>query len=422
VTERQLDEPAFILCAARSGSTLLRQVLDTHPEMACPPELNLAAAFDNILFAFRHSYPGNGQDMWDLAKEQCRRLAGETAGEYARHQGKQRWCEKSLSSLEHADLLSQVFPEARFVCLYRNCTDVIASAVEASPWGYGGYGFEKYVQSTPGNVVLALAHYWVDNVTALLSFEETHKSAAYRLRYEDLACAPAETVSSLCEFLKISWENWYIDADRVFAVPSATHPGDYKIRYTRKFETSSVGRGWSVPIELIPQALQDRINEINAELDYPRLDSGNHESPAFKGSLDRSDINVAAGGTASMIFNLIRHRLSSLRDDFPVQEIGPTIRIILADRAEPWIIDLRARSISEGCCGEADCSITTDIATLYDIAARRRSAAVELRHSRVRLAAGKSWSPERFLKLFDVLVYLLIQETGTVLPTDTPGQ
>ena len=33
--------PVFVLCGARSGSTLLRFVLDAHPELTCPPETNL---------------------------------------------------------------------------------------------------------------------------------------------------------------------------------------------------------------------------------------------------------------------------------------------------------------------------------------------------------------------------------------------
>ena len=34
---------AFVLCGGRSGSTLLRFLLDAHPDLACPPETNLPA-------------------------------------------------------------------------------------------------------------------------------------------------------------------------------------------------------------------------------------------------------------------------------------------------------------------------------------------------------------------------------------------
>ncbi|MFD0856561.1 sulfotransferase, partial [Actinomadura adrarensis] len=36
-------DPVFVLCAARSGSTLLRFLLDAHPDLACPPETNVPA-------------------------------------------------------------------------------------------------------------------------------------------------------------------------------------------------------------------------------------------------------------------------------------------------------------------------------------------------------------------------------------------
>src|SRR5580693_6282400 len=36
-----LADPVFVLCAGRSGSTLLRFLLDSHPELACPPETRI---------------------------------------------------------------------------------------------------------------------------------------------------------------------------------------------------------------------------------------------------------------------------------------------------------------------------------------------------------------------------------------------
>jgi hypothetical protein len=35
------NDPVFILCAGRSGSTLVRFLLDAHPDLACPPETKL---------------------------------------------------------------------------------------------------------------------------------------------------------------------------------------------------------------------------------------------------------------------------------------------------------------------------------------------------------------------------------------------
>ncbi len=40
---RGCNDPVFVLCCGRSGSTLLRFLLDAHPDLACPPETNMAA-------------------------------------------------------------------------------------------------------------------------------------------------------------------------------------------------------------------------------------------------------------------------------------------------------------------------------------------------------------------------------------------
>jgi hypothetical protein len=38
------ESPVFVLTASRSGSTLLRFILDSHHDLACPPETSGAAA------------------------------------------------------------------------------------------------------------------------------------------------------------------------------------------------------------------------------------------------------------------------------------------------------------------------------------------------------------------------------------------
>jgi Sulfotransferase family len=41
-------DPVFVVCAGRSGSTLLRFLLDAHPDLACPPETRLPAMCTQI--------------------------------------------------------------------------------------------------------------------------------------------------------------------------------------------------------------------------------------------------------------------------------------------------------------------------------------------------------------------------------------
>ncbi len=409
----------FALCAARSGSTLLRQVLDAHPDIACPPELNLAVAFDAIWFASRHAVAHDDEAAWVITAAICRQLAERTVGAYARRNGKRRWCEKSLPSLDHADLLVRLFPDAQFICLYRECTDTIASANEACPWGYQGYGFEPYVRSSPGNLALAFAHYWADNADVLTGFEAKHQELCQRVRYEDMVRKPQETLSALFKFLDLPWQDAYLDPGRIFAESATGDPGDYKIRYTRGFETASVGRGWAVPIDLIPSALRERINRLHAELGYPSLDADVHDSLAFQ--LDGGRQSTRRVGTG-----LGRQSQGSIEDLFQKRVarqlaseatwgaslgISAAIRIVLADQVEPWIIDLADRRVYQG-EGVAGCTVLTDAETLLGIGDGSRNPALELRRSKLRIACDRPQPGEVFWKHLDILKALLEPPAG----------
>ena len=47
--ETTCESPVFVLTSSRSGSTLLRFILDSHPELACPPETTVASACASLL-------------------------------------------------------------------------------------------------------------------------------------------------------------------------------------------------------------------------------------------------------------------------------------------------------------------------------------------------------------------------------------
>src|SRR5580693_2077788 len=101
-------------------------------------------------------------------------------------EGKSRYCDKSLGAAPQARLLLQVWPGARFICLYRHPMDVIASGLEASPWGLTGFGFDRYAAQSPANAVLALARFWADHTAAIQAVEARYPDRCHRVRYEDL--------------------------------------------------------------------------------------------------------------------------------------------------------------------------------------------------------------------------------------------
>src|SRR5450755_5166086 len=106
-------DPVFVLCMGRSGSTLLRFLLDAHPDLACPPETNVATLCAHLASVW--SLLAGAPIPADLHDEPpmipgpaiagIRRNLDMMVGPYLARRGKKRYCDKSLGAAEHADLL-----------------------------------------------------------------------------------------------------------------------------------------------------------------------------------------------------------------------------------------------------------------------------------------------------------------------------
>jgi hypothetical protein len=275
----QRPDPVFVLCMGRSGSTLLRFLLDAHPELACPPETSMPALCGQLsvvwsliegapLAAERDAAPPR---VPDAAVAGIRRMLDEMTGSYLERRGKRVFCDKSLGSARFADLLTQIYPGARFVCLYRHPMDVIRSGLDACPWGLNGYGFDQYIVGSPGNAVLALARYWLDNATLIHEVEQAQPERCHRIRYEDLVTEPEEVMRGVYEFVGVGPAPGVARAcfsgDR-----ERFGPADHKIWATSKISADSVGRGESVPAGLIAPPVAAAINELIVTLGYLPVD------------------------------------------------------------------------------------------------------------------------------------------------------
>jgi len=288
-------DPVFVLCMGRTGSTLLRFLLDAHPDLACPPETNVPALCGQLanVWALIEGAPlsaNRGDEPPEIPEAVIagvRETMDRMVGSYLRRRGKKRYCDKSLGTARFTYLMSRVWPEAKFICLFRHPMDVVASGIEACPWGLNGYGFDQYIAETPGNSVHALARFWMDNAAAILSAQEQWPERCHRLRYEDMTCDPQATADELYEFLGVAKVP---DIGRkIFAAErERSGPADYKIWHTSRISTDSIGRGWTVPVGMIAPPLRTMINEYCERLGYLPVDDhwGTADQPA--------DLRVAA--------------------------------------------------------------------------------------------------------------------------------
>jgi protein-tyrosine sulfotransferase len=349
-----IGQPVFVLCGGRSGSTLLRFLLDAHPNLACPPETNLPVMAGQLatvwsLISGAPLSKERGDEPPEIPEDAIRgvrRTLDDMLGSYLSRHRRRRYCDKSLGTARFAELLSRIYPEAKFLCLYRHPMDVIASGLEACPWGLKGYGFDPYIASTPGNAVWALARFWIDNVAVILAAEERYPASCHRVRYEDLVADPEQVMEEIFGFL--GEESVPGIAEQCFAMErERLGPADYKIWHTTQVTTSSVGRGWSVPAGMIPPPARDQINDLAGRLGYVQVDEqwGTAEMPRDLRASDQlvQRRTVAIPGRASsqglLIESVLMAGMSRIDDQF-AKRWAPCVTESFSIAALPSIGDL----------------------------------------------------------------------------------
>jgi Sulfotransferase family len=275
----RVADPVFVLCVGRSGSTLLRLVLDTHPDLACPPETNIPALCSQlaVVWSLIEGAPLSLQrgdappTIPDAAIAGIRQTMDLMTAPYLQRRGKKLYCDKSLGTAAYAGLLARIYPGARFICLYRHSMDMISSGLEACPWGLNGYGFDRYIADSPGNAVMALARYWLDGSAAIAAVQEQYPGSCHRVRYEDLAADPERVAAGIFDFLGVGQVPGIGEA--VFAGEHERFgPADHKIWYTSKINQASVGRSDSLPAGLIPPPILESMNGLLDKLGYVQVD------------------------------------------------------------------------------------------------------------------------------------------------------
>ena len=348
----------FVVSPARSGSTLLRYLLDAHPDIVSPAELNLSALLLHAADTWHRAH--EGQDTTDPGAEAqgtaepgteprastgaplspdalrwATKIVNELMADLARAAGASVFVDKSLITVDQLPIVASCYPKASYVFLYRYPLDLITSGSEASRWGCNAFGFAPYIAATPGNFVGGLANYWIDKVSQMLEFERTCTVAHARIYYELLCDDPVTTVSDLLEFLGLPFDGGIIK--RAFESDHSVGAGDYKIDFTKSVKTDSVGRGSALPWLLRPEQVT-RIDELLAELDYPALEAARRGNLAALLGLKRAS-NASAADTADLTRQMAERLSAGLAAKRGPGDIPPTFELVVrGDAGEEQVV------------------------------------------------------------------------------------
>jgi hypothetical protein len=203
----------FVIGASRSGTTLLRVMLDSHPELAIPAEVTFfqpaASLWDRCtepVDAFLESVVAtrNWRHLGIEREELALRLshpgvtsAGDALRVFyllcAEKQGKPRWGDKNPLYTRLVRLIAEHLPEARFVHMIRDGRDVALSHRGLT------FGPQTIEEAAP---------WWSAQVRAARSAAAALAPASYlEVRYENLVEDPEPQLRRICELIELRWND-----------------------------------------------------------------------------------------------------------------------------------------------------------------------------------------------------------------------
>ena len=208
------NPPVFLLGSQRSGTTMLRLMLNNHPNLAIPHE----TAFITIYYKKLGSYG-------DLAdKDNARRLLADISQHplvkrgrlienpeailsrptasyrefidaifqaYADSLGKARWGDKTPFYTPDIDVLHRIFPDAKLLHLVRDGRDVVLS--------------QKSIEWMSGNLPKLILD-WRWKTTIAHKVGSVLGNNFLEIRYEDLVRQPEQVLRRICSFIDETYD------------------------------------------------------------------------------------------------------------------------------------------------------------------------------------------------------------------------
>ena len=189
--DRLVVAPTFIICTLRSGSTLLRVLLNSHSQLHAPHELHLRYISVQLDAKWaERSMKELGLDargleylLWDRLLD--RELASS---------GKPHVVDKTPNNVFIVDRLKECWPDARFIFLLRHPAMIARS--------------RENVRGRDDD--------HEENVDLIRRYCESLEDARGRyeghtVRYEELTADPARVLQGVCGFLGVPWEPGMLD-------------------------------------------------------------------------------------------------------------------------------------------------------------------------------------------------------------------
>lgn len=283
VTNGALEKPFFIVGSGRSGTTLLRRILCSNPEVHIPPELfirDLVGAYDKhrklrwrdftyLMLAYvslrheQHPYSMHALTNRLTESPKSEQSLATIISSIAAFDADQkdisfsRWGDKTPRNVTAMNEIMVMFPDARFVHSYRDGCDVVQSYVES--------GLQNYETA---------AQKWIESLECIDAFSDP--DLVFQLRYEDFVASPEQIVPKVCDFLDIPFASDMLEVNAKSA--SALSEESNRVHHENlaaPVSTRSIGKGRAaIPMDEM-EKLAPVLDPWLVKLGYARcLESG----------------------------------------------------------------------------------------------------------------------------------------------------
>lgn len=231
--ESRDTRPIIIGGCYRSGTSLLRRILNAHARIQCGPEVKFFRDYYGDYFddPIKHlRFTTSARSILD--EDELLDVLGQafvTVHERAAARvGKPRWADKNPENVLYLRQWQRLLGDGwLFVHVARNPLDTLASMKET-----------PFPLTLPGNLESRAALYVRYN-RAALDFAAAHPSRYYRILYEEIVNAPVPTLHALMEWLGETFEGQQLTYNQAFQQIGLEDP---KVALTSSVHTESVGR------------------------------------------------------------------------------------------------------------------------------------------------------------------------------------
>lgn len=231
MSERR-EWPIVVGGCLRSGTSLVRRILDSHERIHCGPEITFFRDFygdyrDDPLAHLRFTRTARALVSEDEALDVLGRAFVELHERAARRAGKARWADKAPENVLYTRQWDRLLEKQwLFVHVVRNPLDTVASMQGRFPL------------TLPADVA-AQATLYRTYAQAGLTFEQAHPDRSLRVVYEELCDAPRESIERLMNWAGETFEPPQLAFNEL---PHQAGLEDPEIASTAGVHSESVGR------------------------------------------------------------------------------------------------------------------------------------------------------------------------------------